>query len=99
MSSCQGAEEEREELLYGLRSFGGWQPFLWTESIQVRTGPSLPEWDEMLDSWPFSSAAAADCGQPVLIQRSEESSWTAIRADLKQTTIQSIPTKPACRNP
>ncbi|HHV94777.1 MAG TPA: DNA repair exonuclease [Firmicutes bacterium] len=49
-----GAEEEREELLYGLRELQGWQPFLWTESIQVRTGPSLPEWDEMLDSWPLA---------------------------------------------
>ena len=48
-----GAEEEKDELLYCLKEFQEHRPFLWTESIQIQTGPALPEWDEMLESWPL----------------------------------------------
>ena len=48
------AEDEIDELLYCLREFQEQEPFLWTESIQVQTGPALPAWDEMLRSWPLA---------------------------------------------
>ena len=48
-----GAEEEIDELLYCLRDLQEREPFLWTESIQVQTGPALPQWEAMLESWPL----------------------------------------------
>ncbi|NLA58643.1 MAG: DNA repair exonuclease [Firmicutes bacterium] len=48
------AEEESDELLYSLREFQEHRPFLWTESIQIQTGPALPKWDDMMESWPLA---------------------------------------------
>jgi exonuclease SbcD len=48
------SENAAEELRGCLDEFQHHKPFLWTESIQIQTGNPLPEWADMVESWPLA---------------------------------------------
>jgi len=64
-----------DELIDYLQDFQYRKPFLWTESIQLQTADPLPEWGDVLESWPLArelAAIAAGCLQDEELQKQIE---------------------------
>jgi exonuclease SbcD len=48
------SEDDLDGLIDCMQDFQYHKPFLWTESIQIQTGNPLPEWADMVESWPLA---------------------------------------------
>lgn len=97
------SEHATDELLGCLQEFQYHKPFIWTESIQLQTAKPLPEWAEMVESWPLArqlEGIAASCLDDEKMQKELEKALGRIWEtdyDPEHPSLYTLPATPEVR--